>query len=98
MPRTERVKKRSNSSLTMSSPRERKLRRSGTAFAARQILSPARAFSARRKFLRAFPGGFRDETYVDWERAYKWKAHVDWQTQLDVKTFRHLLKAVASPT
>src|SRR5947208_14438100 len=34
------------------------------------------AQKARRKFLRAFPGGFRDETYLDWERDYKWNAHL----------------------
>jgi len=30
----------------------------------------------RRKFLRFFPGGFRDPTYVSWEREYKWSAHL----------------------
>lgn len=29
----------------------------------------------RRKFLRFFPDGFRDESYLEWERAYKWQAH-----------------------
>ena len=28
----------------------------------------------RRHFLRHFPGGFRDETYVEWERDYKVRA------------------------
>jgi hypothetical protein len=37
---------------------------------------------AKRKFLRAFPGGFRDETYLDWERNYKWQAHLRWQDDL----------------
>ena len=37
------------------------------------------AQKARRKFLHAFPDGFRDETYLDWERDYKWKAHLRWQ-------------------
>src|SRR5688500_18540595 len=36
----------------------------------------------RRKFLRYFPGGFRDETYIDWERGYKWQAHLRWQDEL----------------
>jgi len=31
---------------------------------------------AKRKFLRTFPDGFRDETYLDWERNYKWNAHL----------------------
>jgi hypothetical protein len=46
---------------------------------------------ARRKFLRAFPGGFRDETYLDWERDYKWKAHQRWQDALNEVTFARLL-------
>ena len=47
---------------------------------------------AKRKFLRAFPGGFRDETYIDWERAYKWNAHVRWQEQLSETAFRGLME------
>lgn len=35
----------------------------------------AQALRCRRKFLRFFPAGFRDETYIDWERGYKWTAH-----------------------
>jgi hypothetical protein len=42
---------------------------------------------ARRKFLRAFPGGFRDETFVDWERAYKWNAHRQWHDVLGGEVF-----------
>ena len=34
---------------------------------ARPAMSPS-AMRCRRKFLRFFPGGFADETYVDWER------------------------------
>jgi hypothetical protein len=40
------------------------------------------AIRCRKKFLRFFPGGFRDETYIDWERGYKWTAHEQWQQQL----------------
>jgi hypothetical protein len=36
----------------------------------------------RRKFLKFFPNGFRDETYVAWERGYKWKAHLQWMSDL----------------
>ena len=36
----------------------------------------------RRKFLRFFPGGFHDETYLDWERDYKWSAHEAWIVSL----------------
>jgi hypothetical protein len=46
----------------------------------------------RRKFLRFFPGGFRDETYIDWERGYKWEAHQKWEQQLGEDEFRALLK------
>jgi hypothetical protein len=42
----------------------------------------------RRKFLRFFPGGFRDETYLDWERGYKWRAHQEWQSTLHRAAFR----------
>ena len=42
----------------------------------------ATAARCRRKFLHYFPGGFRDETYFDWERGYKQKAHERWGEQL----------------
>jgi hypothetical protein len=47
----------------------------------------------RRKFLRFFPGGFRDATYASWEREYKWSAHLRWVEQLDGSRMRALLKA-----
>jgi hypothetical protein len=52
----------------------------------------AQALRCRRKFLRFFPDGFRDETYVDWERGYKWAAHEQWNLQLDRRKFRSLLR------
>jgi hypothetical protein len=51
------------------------------------------ALACRRKFLRFFPGGFRDETYADWERDYKWQAHQRWRELLDERTFRQLIAA-----
>ena len=48
---------------------------------------------ARRKFLRHFPGGFRDETYLDWERGYKWDAHQRWEAALNESAFEGLIKA-----
>jgi hypothetical protein len=51
---------------------------------------PARC---RAKFLRFFPNGFRDETYLDWERGYKWRAHERWEEQLGRAEFRALLQA-----
>jgi hypothetical protein len=53
------------------------------------------ALRCRRKFLRFFPGGFRDETYFDWERGYKQEAHERWQASLGGKDFRRLLKEKA---
>lgn len=57
---------------------------------AREI-SP-QAMRCRRKFLRFFPGGFQDETYIDWERAYKWTAHEQWEGTLGREEYRALLK------
>jgi hypothetical protein len=51
---------------------------------------PARC---RRKFLRFFPGGFRDDTYLDWERDYKWATHKRWTAALGEAEFARLLKA-----
>jgi hypothetical protein len=52
----------------------------------------AGASRCRRKFLRIFPGGFRDETYLEWERDYKWEAHERWEAGLGRAGFRALLK------
>jgi hypothetical protein len=46
----------------------------------------------RRKFLRFFPKGFRDETYLAWERDYKWETHQRWEEALNCDEFRRLLK------
>ena len=51
------------------------------------------ALKCRRKFLRFFPGGFRDETYIDWERDYKWEAHQRWMESLDKPAFRKMIEA-----
>lgn len=51
------------------------------------------AGKARRKFLGAFPGGFQDETYLAWERDYKWSAHERWQQELGEAAFRRLIEA-----
>ena len=53
---------------------------------------PARC---RRKFLEFFPGGFEDETYLDWEREYKWDTHRRWQTALGKQEFLRLLSVGA---
>lgn len=46
----------------------------------------------RRKFLRLFPDGFRDETYLDWERDYKWETHRRWKQALPREEFRRMLR------
>jgi hypothetical protein len=53
------------------------------------VLSSAQR--CRRKFLRYFPGGFSDATYLAWERDYKEEAHRRWQEQLGQPTFQTLL-------
>ena len=55
--------------------------------------SPApSALRCRRKFLRFFPKGFRDETYLSWEREYKWETHQRWEEALNRSEFRRLLE------
>ncbi len=52
----------------------------------------ARPARSRRKFLKHFPGGFEDETYLDWERDYKWATHRRWVTALGEAEFARLLQ------
>jgi hypothetical protein len=61
--------------------------------AAARARASSGAERCRRKFLRFFPGGFRDETYLDWERDYKWEAHERWEEALGRAEFRRLLGA-----
>ncbi|HEU5050330.1 MAG TPA: hypothetical protein VFU00_08420 [Gemmatimonadales bacterium] len=67
-------------SLTSATPRGRRPAAAG-------------AVRCRRKFLRFFPGGFRDETYLEWERDYKWAAHEQWEARLGETEFTALLAA-----
>src|SRR3954462_3366433 len=60
--------------------------------ARRRAAAPTLAFRCRRKFLRFFPGGFRDATYLDWERSYKWETHQRWHEVLGQPAFRRLLR------
>ena len=46
----------------------------------------------RKHFLHYFPDGYQDETYLDWERGYKWAAHEQWQAQLNQREYNRLLK------
>lgn len=61
-----------------------------------RALRPARSLTSaatrcRKKFLHYFPAGFADETYRDWERNYKWDAHLQWQETLGQHMHRRLL-------
>jgi hypothetical protein len=51
------------------------------------------ARECRKKFLRFFPRGFADETYLDWERNYKAQAHERWDEVLNPGAFRALIRA-----
>lgn len=51
------------------------------------------SYKCRRKFLRSFPGGFEDETYLEWERNYKWSAHERWEALLGRERLRKLLNS-----
>jgi hypothetical protein len=79
---------------TRSSPRSvaRRKRAGKTKPVARATVS-REARRARRKFLAHFPGGFRDETYLDWERGYKWDAHEKWEAALGKTIFESLIRA-----
>jgi hypothetical protein len=47
--------------------------------------------TAKRRFKEIFPRGFRDETYLAWERDYKWDAHRAWVELLGPTEWKHLL-------
>lgn len=66
----------------------------GEAAPARKRASPKPppAARCRRKFLRFFPGGFRDERYLRWERDYKWETHERWQAELGRAELERLLR------
>lgn len=51
----------------------------------------AAAEQCRRRFLRFFPGGFQDPTYLEWERNYKAEAARRWQAALGRRHLTALL-------
>ena len=57
------------------------------------VREAAAAHRCRRRFLRFFPAGFRDEEYVELERAYKEDAHRAWTEQLGPREYKRLLRA-----
>ncbi|HEX3533733.1 MAG TPA: hypothetical protein VHT23_05895, partial [Gemmatimonadaceae bacterium] len=61
------------------------------AVAVRPTTATKGAAKCRRKFLRLFPKGFYDEKYIDWERGYKWDAHVRWEETLGREAHRVLI-------
>lgn len=60
---------------------------------ARVLPISEQARRCRKKFLRFFPDGFEDETYIAWEREYKWKAHQQWIEVLSETRFERLLQS-----
>jgi hypothetical protein len=44
-----------------------------------------------KKFLYYFPKGFKDAKYIDWERGYKWQAHLTWEEELNKEAYEKLL-------
>jgi hypothetical protein len=67
-------------------------RRERASHPARPDRASSTALRCRRKFLRFFPRGFRDETYIAWERGYKWEAHEQWGQVLGRAALRSLLR------
>jgi hypothetical protein len=47
--------------------------------------------AARSKFLHFFRQGFEGQKYLDWERNYKWNAHLAWEEKLNKRKYRELL-------
>jgi len=82
-------------SRTIDAPKERAAgaRRKRTGQAARQSTLSREARRCRTKFLYYFPKGFHDPTYLDWERGYKWAAHLRWEAEFSREKFRAMLTA-----
>jgi hypothetical protein len=49
---------------------------------------PRVVLRARRRFLKFFPEGFQDPTYLERERNGKWEAHEAWEERLSDDAFR----------
>jgi hypothetical protein len=69
----------------------RKSSRRWTQPGGRNRLPPAAA-RCKRKFLHYFPGGFRDPTYLEWERDYKWETHERWNEALGQQEIERLVR------
>ena len=57
-----------------------------------EMISKARQ-RCLRKFLKYFKKGYRDETYISWERDYKFQAHTQFTENLSREKYAALLKA-----
>ena len=53
----------------------------------------AGARRARAKFRKYYRNGFKDQSYLELERDYKWNAHLRWERDLGKKDFRARLEA-----
>jgi hypothetical protein len=53
----------------------------------------SKASLLKKRFLGFFPKGFRDDTYIAWERGYKWNAHILWKKLLNKTLFQEMLAA-----
>jgi hypothetical protein len=69
----------------------RKPQKSSDNHSARALATTPAADRCRRRFLRFFPHGFFDDTYLEWERNYKVDAHDQWDAELGRRVFGHLL-------
>jgi len=63
--------------------------------ASKKRVSHSSARRCRRKFLRFYPKGFKDQDYIDLERTYKWNAHRQWQQLLGRAVYADLLDSGA---
>ena len=57
-----------------------------------KTINPKALAKHRKRFLKFFPKGFRDQRYMEWERDYKWGAHELWNENLNEKDFKTLLR------
>jgi hypothetical protein len=55
--------------------------------------TPKERIRCKKKFTYYFPKGYTDQKYIDWERGYKWNAHLAWEEQLNREEYERLLKA-----
>ncbi len=54
---------------------------------------PKERVRCRKNFLHYFPKAFYDQTYIAWERNYKWEAHLAWESLLNKQEYKRLLSA-----